>query len=390
MLKEGQTAALKRFLCAHLLHDYVVEAIGFIVNPIAGMGGPVGLKGTDGADTLEEALRRGAKARAVERAREAVSALAMRGLDIRILTCAGEMGETALAGSGIPSEVVYSPESPTSPEDTRRGVEAMVGLGARLIVFSGGDGTARDIVGVVGSGTPIVGVPAGVKMHSSVFALTPADAADLVAAFLRSGVLRDGEVMDVDEDDFRDGIVRSTLHGIARVPDDEAHLQPAKSSYSSGGDDAEADEIAACVAEEMEDGVLYILGPGSTTAAISKVLGQPKTPLGVDAYIDGKVIGRDLSEDGIAELLGEHPEARIVVTPIGAQGFVFGRGNQQISPEVIRKVGVQNVTIVATPSKLKHTPYLRVDTGDAALDSELRGPVKVLTGYRRRRLSALV
>lgn len=359
-----------------------------VVNPVAGMGGPVGLKGTDGADILREAVRRGAVGKAVERARQAVHAVVLRRLDVRIVTCAGDMGEAALQGSGQDFEVVYEPGRPSTADDTLRGVEAMVEAGAVLVLFCGGDGTARDVAAAVGQDIPVVGIPAGVKMHSSVFALRPADAADLVESFLRTRLLRDGEVMDVDEDDFRDGVVRATLYGIVRVPDDHAHLQPTKSSYSSGGSDSEAGEIAAYFAGEMGDDVLYILGPGSTTHAIARALGQEKTPLGVDAYEGGELVGRDLSEQGILRLLSSYPEVAIVVTPIGSQGFIFGRGNQQISPEVVRRVGVENIVVVATPSKLKDTPMLRVDTGDEALDSELRRPVKVLTGYGRRRLVA--
>lgn len=360
--------------------------IGFIVNPIAGMGGAVGLKGTDGAHILGEALKRGAVRKAQDRARETLRALRATDLDIRFLTCGGEMGESLLRDEGFEAVVVHVPDEPTTAHDTRKTIEALAECEAQLVLFCGGDGTARDIVSVIGTTLPVVGIPAGVKMHSSVFAMTPSDAAHLVRSFLATGALRDAEIMDVDEDDFRGGAVSSTLFGLARVPDDDAHLQPTKSSYSGGDAQAEAEELAMFVAEGMQEGTVYILGPGSTTAHIARALEQEKTPLGVDAYLDRKAIGLDLSEEDILRMSREHTLFKIVVTPIGSQGFIFGRGNQQISPKVIRSVGVDNIAVIATPTKVRDTPNLRVDTGDAQLDSEMRKPVKVLTGYKRRTL----
>lgn len=364
----------------------VAREIGLVVNPIAGMGGAVGLKGTDGAETLTEARKRGAVARAPARAREALRALAAKGLDIHMITCAGMMGEESLDSLGIDFEVVYVPQTETTAEDTRGALEAIRERDVELVLFCGGDGTARDVLATLGSRVPVVGIPAGVKMHSSVFALTPRNAADLVEGYLRDGRVREAEVMDVDEDSFRKGVVSATLHGLAMVPDDDVHLQPTKSSYGSGGAMEETGELAAFVSEEMEHGVMYLLGPGSTTAAIARALGQDKTLLGVDAYEDGELVALDMSEREILELLKSHTRSRIIVTPIGSQGFVFGRGNQQMSADVIRRVGPENVVVVATPTKLKGTPLLRVDTGDTALDSEFSGPVKVVTGYRRRKL----
>ena len=369
-----------------LAQDVTGSIIGFIVNPIAGMGGAVGLKGTDGAQVLGEAIRRGAVRKAPDRAKETLRALRATDPDIRFLTCAGEMGESLLRDEGFEAEVIHVPDDPTTAYDTRRASEALIESGAELVLFCGGDGTARDIVSIVGTRLPVVGIPAGVKMHSSVFAVTPSDAAHLVQGFLATGALRDGEVMDVDEEGFRDGVVRSTLFGLARVPDDRALLQPTKSSYSGGDAEAEAEELAIFVAEEMREGTVYLLGPGSTTAHVARAMGQDKTPLGVDAYLDGKVIGLDLSEQDILRLIRGHDTVSIIVTPIGSQGFIFGRGNQQLSQKVLRSVGVDNIVVIATPTKARDTPLLRVDTGDHLLDSEMRKPVKVLTGYRRKKL----
>lgn len=360
--------------------------IGFLINPIAGMGGPVGLKGTDGLDALEAARRLGAKRTAPDRARLAMRALSLKRLDIDILTCSGAMGERVATQEGFVADVVHRVSAETTAEDTVEGARAAIKAGARLIVFCGGDGTARDILTAADKRIPIVGIPAGVKMHSSVFANTPEEAADLIESFARSGAVREAEVMDVDEESFRRGAVSSKLYGLALVPDDVRHLQSAKAVYATKTAADEAKEIAAFISDTMEPGVLYILGPGSTTETIADELGEEKTGLGVDAYIDRKSLAADLSEEGILDLLGQHGRARIVVTPIGSQGFIFGRGNQQLSPEVLETVGTDNIVIVATPTKLRETPFLRVDTGDSRLNEALRGTVKVVTGYKRRTL----
>jgi predicted polyphosphate/ATP-dependent NAD kinase len=364
----------------------VALRIGFVVNPIAGMGGRVALKGTDGTDVQDEARRRGALPWSPERARLTLKALAGKQLDIHMLTCSGDMGELLLKEEGFEMEVVYRVSQATTAEDTKKAVGAFLNEGAGLLLFCGGDGTARDIVEVVGDRIAIVGIPAGVKMHSSVFALRPEDAADLVEDFIRTGRVRAAEVMDLDEGAFRQGVSNPRLFALASVPDDENHLQVTKSAYHGRAASEEADELGAYVAEMMADGVLYIVGPGGTTRAIAHAIAQDKTPLGVDAYLDGRLIGTDLSEKEVLALIAKHPEARIIVTPIGAQGFVFGRGNQQLSAEVIRTVGLENIMVIATPTKLRGTAALHVDTGDSDLDASLREPVKVVTGYRRRKL----
>lgn len=362
--------------------------IGFLVNPIAGMGGRVGLKGTDGHEALQEAKRMGASRRSPERARAAIRALSLKGLEVDLLTGGGEMGERVASEEGFDPEVVHVPsdEANTTKEDTTKATESLLSSGVDLVVFSGGDGTARDIVAVADMKVPIVGIPAGVKMHSSVFAHTPEGAADLVESFAKGRRTMEAEVMDVDEDAFRRGEVSVKLYAMAVVPDDVRYVQSAKAVYSDAAAATEAVEIAVFMAETMEPGVLYIVGPGSTTAAVASELGERKTGLGVDAFLDGKLVGSDLNEDGLLEALRTHGSARIVVTPIGSQGFIFGRGNQQISPRVIRAVGAQNVVVIATPTKLRHTPVLRVDTGDAQVDETLRGHIRVVTGYRRKAL----
>ena len=360
--------------------------VGFIVNPIAGMGGAVGLKGTDGDLVLKEAHARRAEKVSPARAIDALAAISRKRLPVDFLACSGEMGGDELTESGIRFETVFEPGPTTSSADTIEAVRRFVSRGAELILFAGGDGTARDIIAVVGTGVPVIGVPSGVKMHSAVFAHKPEEAADLLESFENSRATREVEVMDVDEESYRRGVLQAKLYALAKVPDDVKHLQSSKAVYHSGSGDDEAEELGHFVAESMERGTYYILGPGSTTAAITKHLGEPKTLLGVDVVLDGKTVLQDASEESLLAILGKGFRAVVVVTPIGSQGFIFGRGNQQISSKVLKQVGSQNVWVIATPTKLAGTPTVRVDTGDKELDETLRGRMRVLTGYKRKKL----
>jgi len=369
-----------------------METIGFVVNPIAGMGGRVGLKGTDGV--VDEARRRGAQPRAPDRAVEALEALRERAPETRVLTWGGRMGEEEAVAAGFDPEVLGGPggrdaepddgggadeAAETSAADTREAVRAFVDAGVDLVLFVGGDGTAVDVAETLddlGVSTPILGVPAGVKIYSSVFAVTPRAAGRVAADFDRT---ERREVNDIDEDAYREGTVRSTLRALATVPVAE-DLQSSKQLLSGT-----VDALAAGVADTVEPGTTYVFGPGSTVGAIEEALGFGGTPLGVDVWRDGELLVRDGSESEILDALGERNV--IVVSPIGGQGFVFGRGNQQLSPAVIRRCQVE---VVASRQKLDSTGVLRVDTGDPDLDEELRGWVKVRIGRFRRVLMKVV
>ncbi len=344
------------------------------------------MKGTDGEQVLKEARARRAQKASPARAREALAAINRKRLPVDFLACSGEMGGDELTESGIPFETVLKPGPTTSSADTIEAVKRFISRGAELILFAGGDGTARDVVSVVGTRVPIIGIPSGVKMHSAVFAQKPEEAADLLESFEISRATREVEVMDVDEESYRQGMLQARLYALARVPDDVEHLQSSKAVYHSGTGDDEAEELGHFVAESMERGTYYILGPGSTTAAITKHLAEAKTLLGVDVVLDGKTVLQDASEESLLAALGRGFRAVVIVTPIGSQGFIFGRGNQQISARVLKQVGSQNVWVIATPTKLAGTPILRVDTGDKELDETFRGRMRVLTGYKRKKL----
>jgi predicted polyphosphate/ATP-dependent NAD kinase len=364
--------------------------VGFVINPVAGMGGRVGLKGTDGPAILKEARSRGARPIAEGRAIEALSSISrIDGIDF--LTAGGPMGETALRFVGAKCRVVYQPSNETGPLDTKNACEAFTTGKAALIVFVGGDGTARDVMDAVDKRIPVLGVPSGVKMHSAAFANDPRAAGQIVNDFAL-GLLstEEEEVMDVDEAAFRDGRISASLYGQVLVPYKTGLIQPVKGDSSGPTAEEEKDEVAQALQESMKQGVLYVLGPGTTVEAVTRRLGLVKTLLGVDAVLDGKVVAGDVTEPVLYRLVADAKEASIVVTPIGNQGFLFGRGNQQISPRIIRMLGKGKITVIGAPSKLASTPVLHVDTGDAELDNELRGYVRVITGYRRSRLMKIV
>jgi predicted polyphosphate/ATP-dependent NAD kinase len=361
------------------------NTIGFLINPIAGMGGRVGLKGTDGQYT--EALRRGAEPGAALRAMSTL--ILIKDLSLSFLTCSGEMGEEAFRASGISSfQVVYRYTNPSSAQDTKDACREFLQQGVSLILFCGGDGTARDVFSVVTNRVPILGIPAGVKMYSAVFGVNPTACAEIVRR-MNNAVLRDSEVVDVDEEAYRKGVLSTNVYGYARVPSLPLRAQMGKQEFAASDEEGAKKDIALFITEIMRDDTLYILGAGTTTEEIARRLGIPKTLLGVDVVQKGTLLARDADEQVLLSLLGKGDKAKIIVSPIGAQGFVLGRGTQTISPAVIRRVGVGNVIVVATPHKLAETRTLYIDTGEGSLDQLFGDSILVISGYRmgqRRKL----
>lgn len=357
-----------------------MRRIGVVINPIAGMGGRVGLKGTDGK--VAEARDRGAKARAPDRAREALEALYEADDSVEVLTYGGVMGEEAARAVGFDPTLTGTPDGgrwDTDADDTRAAVTSFLDTGVDLVLFAGGDGTAVDVAQVIqdaGVDVPMLGVPAGVKVYSGVFAVNPRAAGHIAATFEST---ERAEVNDIDEAAYREGAVQSELKALATVPVAD-HRQASK---QVGGGTVEG--LAERFAEDVREGVTYLLGPGSTVGTIKSALGVDGSPLGVDVFRDGELLVRDAAESAILDSLGE--ENVIVVSPIGGQGFVFGRGNQQLSPAVIRQ---SEVEIVASRRKLERLGVLHVDTGEAALDEELRGWHRVRVGRFERRLIEIV
>ncbi|MEW6266159.1 MAG: ATP-NAD kinase family protein [Thermodesulfobacteriota bacterium] len=364
-----------------------MRKLGVIVNPIAGIGGRVGLKGSDGPEVLRLARERGAEPEASERAREALLSVTLLADQIEVVTYPGEMGAEACLRAGLRPRVIGNIQAgQTTAADTEAAARQMLAEGVDLLLFVGGDGTARDICDVVDERLPVIGVPAGVKIHSAVFAVNPHGAGLVAREYLERRLTRcrPAEVMDLDEDAFRQGVLTARLYGSMCVPDGRHNLQGTK----IGGLPTARDELAAIaqtVIEGMDDpDRVYIIGPGTTTRVIKQMLGLEHTLLGVDAVRDRKLVALDADERRLLELIKDH-RAEIIVTVIGGQGHLFGRGNQQISPRVIRAVGKEHIVVVATEEKLLglEGKPLPVDTGDPALDKQLAGHIRVITGYRK-------
>lgn len=358
------------------------KVLGLIVNPVAGMGGAVGMKGTDGPEALGEALRRGAEPVACRRAAAFVAEFSALKTAVDFVTCGGAMGECAFLDAGFRVKIIRVGGAQTSSGDTRAAALEMERLGVSIIAFCGGDGTARDVMDAVGERVPAIGIPAGVKMHSGVFGVTPKAAAEIAVRFLWDELpLTRGDVADVDEEAFRSGRVSARLYGHLSVPHEPAGMQGMKAASPLTAD-SEGDRmaIAKWVVERMEPGTAYILGPGSTVKGISEAMGLEGTMLGVDVVLDGRLIRRDAGESDVLEAIAGRP-AKIIVSPIGRQGFIFGRGNQQISGKVLASLGRESVLIISTRDKLSGIDEIRADTGDPNVDGWFRGGVKVLVDY---------
>lgn len=361
--------------------------LGLIVNPVAGLGGRVGLKGSDGREIQQRALDLGAEPPAPGRTASALEPLRALQPGLDILTYPGEMGEDAARRAGFTPKVVGQiAPGKTTADDTIAAGRELARRHADLILFAGGDGTARDLVRAVGESLPVLGIPAGVKVLSAAFAATPRAAGELARLFLegQAAQLRSAEVLDLDEDAYRQGRVSPRLYGYLSVPFDRRLIRGRKSP--SRPDDHHAlQAIAADIVDHMDDDVAYLIGPGTTTRPILSLLGLPKTLVGVDVVCGRSLLAQDANEAALLEVLRHHP-ARIVVTPIGGQGYLFGRGNQPISPAVIRIVGPENILVVSTPEKIHALcgKPLLVDSGDIEMDQRLSGYVRIVTGYGER------
>lgn len=368
------------------------KAIGFLINPIAGMGGRVGLKGTD--NVLQQARELGASPIAPSRAIEFLNALKRihPSPPIKLVTCPRPMGEDEVNKVGLETEILTLPIGMgTSAEDTKAAVRKMVEFGIELIVFVGGDGTARDILDALQNfeQTQVLGVPSGVKMYSGIFVITPVEAAEVVHAFLEGqSQATDFEIMDTDETAYRDDQFSIRLYGYLKGPFVPLRFQGSKQLSAETLDEHENQEaVARFIVESMNPNSIYLLGPGTTLKHITDMIGVEKTLLGVDIYRNGTLI-KDVNERRILEEIPDFKDTWIIISPIGHQGMLFGRGNQQISPEIIKRVGKEKIIVVATRNKLRSVPEnaLRVDTGDAVVDAVLRGYIKVIVDYREWRM----
>ncbi|WP_369855054.1 ATP-NAD kinase family protein [Candidatus Thalassolituus haligoni] len=364
--------------------------LGLIVNPLAGIGGAVGLKGSDGAATVSRALALGAEKKAGLRTLQALKLLVPLQDQCEFVTCPGEMGAIWLEQAGLPCTVLdltLVAANQTCREDTLEAARLMLKEALDVLLFAGGDGTARDICSVVDNTLPVLGIPAGVKIHSGVYGITPVASAEVICQLVKGGLvgIRESEVRDLDEDAFRRGVVRARHYGDMRVPVVGHFIQAVK----QGGAEVEElvlADIAATLQQEMEDGCLYLLGSGKTTQAIMADMGLEGTLLGVDAILDGQLVGCDLNEQGILALLDNYPIRQAVLSVMGGQGHIIGRGNQQFSVTVLTRIGRDNINLVSTKTKITALAGrpLVIDSGDSRFDTDWAGTMEILTGYQDR------
>lgn len=364
-----------------------MKLLGLIVNPVAGIGGRVGLKGSDGLE-IQQLTERWALCQNLLTAPSKRSRDSMRSETAwRSSPILQEMGQDAAEACGFRPTIIGSIRpGATTAQDTLNAAQEMYRLSVDLILFAGGDGTARDVYTAIQDSVPALGIPAGVKIHSAVYAINPVSAGDLAALYLQGKIpdLREAEVMDLDEQAYRQGIVSPRLYGYLKIPFRKEMVQ-ARKVPSPLGERAACESIALAIIEQMQDDRLYIVGPGTTTRPILARLGLEKTLIGVDVLLRKRLVAVDANEAVLLSLVQNHP-ATIIVTPIGGQGYLFGRGNQQLSPAVIRAVGKDNIIVVSTLDKiqsLRGQPFL-VDTGDPKVDRLLAGYVKVVTSYDER------
>jgi predicted polyphosphate/ATP-dependent NAD kinase len=364
--------------------------LGLIINPISGMGGSVGLKGTDGKETLLKALKLGAKPSALERARELLSELESLKSRIKFITCPNFMGEFVLNKFNFEFETIWDPIFNdvndihfTTAEHTKKAALIMKSIESlKIILFIGGDGTARDIVDAINEDKPCLGIPAGVKIYSSVFSLNPRLASALIIQFLWDEIpLKEEDVLDIDEEEFRKGRLVSKLYGHLIIPYNPEYTQCSKIGTPLS-DFENQERIANRIIELLEKDIYYLLGPGTTTKAIADALNQKKTVLGVDLLVNKKIVELDLNEEQILKQI-KGKSAKIIVSLIGNQGFLFGRGNLQFTPPILKQIGTKNIIIISTKYKIENIPNqkLRLDTRSAKLDREMAGLYKIITDY---------
>ena len=359
--------------------------IAVVVNPDAGLGGKLGFKGSDGR--AAEARAAGAEDRAGPRMKLCLEHLVkISQTTIELLAWDGRMG-----GDWIPSSYTSTGITPeiTSAEVTAEFVKSHE---PDLFLYAGGDGTTRDIVEALGDrDTPLVGVPGGVKMHSGCFATTPKAAAEVVWSFVTGDLmLARTEVMDLDEEVYLKGEWKVRMYGEAFTPASPRWMQGAKEQVQRESEEETLEAMSSHIGNLVEENpeLMIIWGSGGTLRQMCKLLGYESTLLGIDIQHNG-VMHKDLNEQGLLEIISQHQGKKLLLlSPMGGQGFLIGRGNLQLSPNVLREIGIENILGIATPAKLLGLSEVRIDTGEEELDREIRDRkyLKLLQGYRTTRV----
>jgi predicted polyphosphate/ATP-dependent NAD kinase len=360
--------------------------LGLLVNPYAGIGGALALKGSDGVEIREKALALGAEKKALDKTRLTLEHILPIKDQVQLYVASGEMGETLAKDMGFDYLVVYQPENTqTESQDSEATAKALLAHQVDLILFAGGDGTARNVCHVVGNSVPVLGVPAGCKIHSAVYAITPAAAGRVLKQVIKGEIVSvsDAEVMDIDEALFRKGKVNARQFGEMQVPTELRYIQAVKMGGKESDELVLAD-IAAHIIEIIEDNPehLFIMGSGSTVEFVMQELGIKNTLLGVDVIKNRQLLANDVTASELLTLT-TNQSCKLVLTLIGGQGHIIGRGNQQLSADFLKRLDKDNILLVATKTKLSNLSGrpLIVDSGDTYVDLQLSGLISIITGY---------
>ncbi|RAH14897.1 MAG: hypothetical protein CMB56_004330 [Methanobacteriota archaeon] len=371
--------------------------IGVLVNPDAGLGGKLGFKGSDGRAV--EARISGAEDRAGPRMRESISHFfsilnSEKYLNFDLIICGGIMGSDWFPEVHLSNQkIVGNWKGNTSSKDTSKAIQLLISENVDLILYAGGDGTTRDIVNSLKhydkEKLPLVGVPSGVKMYSGCFAEDPIAAAEVLKAWICGELgLSSTEVLDMNEDFYRNGEWKIDMYGEVITPASPLWIQGSKHQIQAVGEDEVIESLSDHIQEMYvrNNECLTIWGAGGSLGKIAENCGLETSLLGIDVSIGDRLIGKDLSEIELIEVLEDYNlrEKILLLSPMGGQGFLIGRGNLQLSPKVLKMVGIENIIGVATPAKLLSISRIRIDTGDISLDKKIRAKkyIKIIQGYR--------
>ncbi|MHA1829871.1 MAG: ATP-NAD kinase family protein [Candidatus Heimdallarchaeaceae archaeon] len=363
--------------------------VGFIVNPIAGLGGKKAWKGTDLISEAWSFFEKG-EHYSFQRVNQALHSIPQN-FPVRFYYCGGVMGEQLLSNFGFEKEMIYNPTNKrTSAEDTKRACQILLKCNVDLIIFVGGDGTARDVSSVIDDKIPVLGIPSGVKMFSGCFLNHPNDLGEILES-MRNGdvIVAPEDVMDVDEEMFRENKVQASLFGHLLVPQKLGLIQGGKISSSISSIEVYKSISLELVEEHKLLKGIVVLGTGSTVYHIMKSLGREKTLLGIDVLIDGEIKFKDVDEETLYNIT-KSKTIKMILTPIGGQGFLLGRGNQQISSRVLSNTKEFNLIIVSTEEKLRTIDKLQIDLEEPVTFAQVKnGFIKVLVSYHQYMLKEI-
>ncbi len=314
-----------------------MRKIAFFINPRAGEGKKLGLKSSDDIPQADYS-----ESESTIIGRNFVSSITFPESvhlimpDFEIYKSDGFMQ--------FPYTLVKGWNNPSSSADTKNFAKKAISEGAELLVFVGGDGTARDLLDAVGHAVPVIGVPAGIKMYSSVFAYTWMDAVKELEFFLSNSVkFEDKEILDYD---FKED--RLKLFGEMSGIQSKTYNQDPKQVFAS----TDISSLGYGIAADMSSEISYIIGPGSTCNSILEALGVPGTDLlNFKIVKNRRVVKSRAGEEDILAAMKDG-NYRLIISPIGGMGILVGRGNYELSDRVLTELRPENLIIVATREKM--------------------------------------